>query len=278
MAESDEPANSDWWQAEPDVAWLVANTGLAGAEFHTSIPTSQTRARELHQAGVPLPYLVIAESMPEAIGRRSRAWWTGRGSLAMTLLWRPATPCAEPWFPAVIALSTAIAVIDMAAAQGALALQPGRDIVLHWPNDVYLHGRKVSGVLSERYADGTFALGLGVNINNRAGEAPAELRTWITSFADEAGRLFDRRPLLVELLRRLLTLGELACTPPGRAVIIRRANELCVQTGRNTVVRAGEHSFTGVCAGIDDEGSLLLENNGERRAFPFGEIVTTYMP
>jgi BirA family biotin operon repressor/biotin-[acetyl-CoA-carboxylase] ligase len=75
------------------------------------------------------------------------------------------------------------------------------------PNDVYVDGRKVAGVLMEmraqKNAPHVGILGIGVNVNHTAQNFPAELRATAGSLALAAGRPLDRHRLAVALLRNL---------------------------------------------------------------------------
>ena len=75
------------------------------------------------------------------------------------------------------------------------------------PNDVYVDGRKVAGVLVEMRAQEQqpylAVAGIGVNINHNADDFPSELRAIAGSLAMAAGRSLDRHRLAVALLRNL---------------------------------------------------------------------------
>jgi BirA family biotin operon repressor/biotin-[acetyl-CoA-carboxylase] ligase len=75
------------------------------------------------------------------------------------------------------------------------------------PNDVYIDGRKVAGVLVEmraqKKAPHIGILGIGVNVNHMAEDFPAELRTTAGSLAMATRRPLDRHLLAVALLRNL---------------------------------------------------------------------------
>jgi BirA family biotin operon repressor/biotin-[acetyl-CoA-carboxylase] ligase len=75
------------------------------------------------------------------------------------------------------------------------------------PNDVYVDGRKVAGVLVEMRAQKNAPhigiLGIGVNLNQTADDFPAELRATAGSLAMAAGRPLDRHLFAIALLRNL---------------------------------------------------------------------------
>ncbi len=63
-------------------------------------------------------------------------------------------------------------------------------------------GRKVAGVLPEA-TTGRVVLGIGVNVNQRADELPAEAVKPPTSLFVERGREVERAPLLAAILLEL---------------------------------------------------------------------------
>jgi BirA family biotin operon repressor/biotin-[acetyl-CoA-carboxylase] ligase len=77
------------------------------------------------------------------------------------------------------------------------------------PNDIFISGRKVAGVLVEgRTAnDGSYVAvaGIGINVNQTVEDFPEELRASAGSLATTAGRKIDRSKLAIALLRKLVT-------------------------------------------------------------------------
>ena len=75
------------------------------------------------------------------------------------------------------------------------------------PNDIYLSGRKIAGVLVEgrNGTDGNYVAvaGVGVNVNQTIEDFPEELRLTAGSLAMAAGRTIPRAPLAVALLKKL---------------------------------------------------------------------------
>ena len=73
---------------------------------------------------------------------------------------------------------------------------------IKWPNDVMLNRRKVAGCLAE-LKDGAVVLGIGVNVNQRPAQLPAEAKVPAGSLRSITGREYDRAPILAELLLEL---------------------------------------------------------------------------
>jgi len=88
-------------------------------------------------------------------GRQGRPWVSAKGNFfgSTLVMLRPTDPPA-PTLSLIAGLALAEA-IDVAA--------PGQAIMLKWPNDLMLLGRKAAGILLERGGD-RVAVGFGINL------------------------------------------------------------------------------------------------------------------
>ena len=98
----------------------------------------------------------------------------------------------------LISLATGVAVVDALAT-----LVPGHNIGIHWPNDVMLDGRKLAGILIEVLPDGRHVIGIGINTNNTATDAPAKVRRRVATLRDATECEHDSTDLLISILNRL---------------------------------------------------------------------------
>ncbi|MBS0210468.1 MAG: biotin--[acetyl-CoA-carboxylase] ligase [Planctomycetes bacterium] len=249
-----------------DVARLRVQYPALPIEHRASVGSTNDLARELAAAGTGAPLLVLAEQQTAGRGRGSNRWWTGAGSLALSYLLDPATYGIARRYSAMMPLAAANAIIDIVARR-AEQLPVG----LHWPNDVYVGPRKLAGILVEGLADGRQIVGIGLNVNNRFDDAPAELQTLVATLADLTGAPVDRTELLAELLAALeANWRQLGAQPEALG---RASNGRCLQVGEILTVRAGESTVTGTCLGIADDGALLLETATGREALYSGVLV-----
>lgn len=233
-----------------DLARLLAATPLAGAEHHEVLASTNDHAWGL-SAETPLPHLVLAAEQTAGRGRGANSWWTPRGSLAMSLLIDPARHGIRGEHVLLVSLACAVALVETVGRRSA-----GIPLGLHWPNDVFAAGRKLSGILIEGLPSGRMVIGIGVNTNNTLADAPAELRSIATSLRDLTGEPCDHTEFLVELLDALDdALRQLADRP---ASIARAADRLCLQHGEELTVVTGVGRIAGTCRGIHDDGALLL--------------------
>jgi BirA family biotin operon repressor/biotin-[acetyl-CoA-carboxylase] ligase len=252
---------------ELDLARLAASPMLARVEHHATLGSTQDRAHELARAGdaAKLPLLIVAEEQTLGRGRGVNRWWTGRGSLALSLLFDPAdwdvsrNPLPER------SLAVGVAIVDSVAPWLA-----EHRVGLHWPNDVFVAGKKIAGVLIDVLPDGRHVVGIGLNVNNSLAEAPDDVRARAASLCELAGRPFDRTELLLTLLDRLqAAVRESAAAPE---VFGQRFDELCLQAGQTLTVEAGSQRTTGICAGIAADGALLLDTPGGTRKIYSGVL------
>jgi BirA family biotin operon repressor/biotin-[acetyl-CoA-carboxylase] ligase len=124
---------------------------------------------------------------------------------------------------------------------------------IKWPNDIWVGGRKVAGILIEgRPQEGWAVLGIGLNVATEHDEFPAELRDTATSLRATGSDLATPR----EALDVLLPVLEAWLEAPADAVL-NEWRERDALLGQRIAWSGGE----GIATGIDDDGSLLVETD-----------------
>lgn len=154
------------------------------SEIHRfdSLPSTQDVLHHLAGGGAPAATAVVAAEQTAGRGSRGHGWSSPRGGLWLSVLCRPESiPAME-----VLSLRVAIAIAD--AIEHAA---PAAGVLLKWPNDLMVMGRKMGGILCEARWQGStlgwVAVGVGLNVIN---EVPAELQ-------DRAIRLAAVAPALL---------------------------------------------------------------------------------
>jgi BirA family biotin operon repressor/biotin-[acetyl-CoA-carboxylase] ligase len=242
---------------------ILENSFVADVEHHASIGSTNDRAAvAAGESGVRLPLLVLADAQTAGRGRGSNRWWTGQGSLAFSLLLET-DGASRP--SVLISLAAGVAVVDALAP-----LVSGHEIGIHWPNDVMLDGRKLAGILIEALPGGKVVIGIGINTNNSAADAPTEVRVRVATLRDATKCDHDPTDLLIAILNRLeQRLAELARSPEQ---IAARTNDLCLQRGMLLEVAQGTFAAKGRCVGVAADGALILEIDGSPERFYSGTI------
>jgi BirA family transcriptional regulator, biotin operon repressor / biotin---[acetyl-CoA-carboxylase] ligase len=235
-----------------DIDCVLRETFVARAEYHPCLGSTNDRAAQCAAEGGPLPLLVVADQQTAGRGRGGNRWWTGDGALAFSLLTDAAMVGADGRRSPLVALAVAVAV---AGAAGPLL--PGHAVGIHWPNDVVASARKLAGILIEVLPGGRHVIGIGVNVNNRLADAPAELRAATATLCDLGRQTYDRTEILVDILRQLDREFDLLRRRPQE--VAGRANALCLQRGQTLSLRWDTRTISGRCRGIADDGAILLE-------------------
>ncbi|HEY0984277.1 MULTISPECIES: biotin--[acetyl-CoA-carboxylase] ligase [unclassified Schlesneria] len=238
-----------------DTARLLAETCVRNVEWLDEVGSTNDRALQLSiDPLIETPYLVGADRQWAGRGRGSNQWWGADGSLMFSIVVGMSalnlTPADWPHFSLVTGL---------AIAETLSKTLPGANVGLKWPNDVWLEGRKVSGILieqCERQSD-RLIVGVGLNVNNSFATAPAELKGIATSMVDAAGGTeFSRTDVLITFLTCWSELTEQLAR--NKLSLVERWSRLCVLTGHPVTLTNGNQETMGVCAGIDADGALLL--------------------
>lgn len=236
--------------------------------YHERVGSTMEVARGLAENGAEEGTVVLAETQEAGRGRLGRVWTSPYGlGLWFSLILRPRL------LPAHVAKVTLLAAVAMARAVEEVAgVHPG----IKWPNDLYLGGRKVCGILTELkgQADAVeyLILGVGINVNQREDDFPVELRPVATSLHLAAGRRVERARLLALFLREFEQ-RYFAWQESSWEGWLAEWRARSITLGRRVRVSFLTEVFCGLAVALDGEGSLIVEaDNGERRAFRAGDV------
>ena len=248
----------------------LIGTGLGWRQLDVVEETGSTNADLLARAASGTDVagaVLIAEHQTAGRGRHGRGWSDSpRAQITMSVgVSVVDVPVAGwGWLP----LATGVAVVDTVAPLLEVA---GVQAGLKWPNDVLAGGGKLAGILAE-VARAVVVIGLGLNVT----QAPEEVDgPGATSLLDLGVPAPDRDQLLRALLKEL-----------GRRIVAWRAArgadwQLAADYSARSLtigsrVRAqlpGGREIVGTASGIDDQGRLCLETQGETVVVSAGDVV-----
>ena len=219
--------------------------------------STNTRARELAAAGAPDGTLVTAAEQSAGRGRQGRGWSAPPStSLLCSLVVREPPPLLS-----LIAGVAVAATADQVSLSRSSPRPSGAAAQIKWPNDVLVDGRKIAGILVEgRPQENWAVLGIGLNVAVSVTALPPEL-------SDSAGTLGLEPTAIEPVLAELLVSLERWCAVPSDEVLeaLRARDAL---RGH----KVGWDGDSGVAAGIDDEGRLLVDTERGRVALDAGEV------
>lgn len=243
-------------ESSVDPRLVMGRTFLQSIEWLERVDSTNSYALQQAVERTRFPLLIGTDDQTGGRGRGTNRWWGGAGSLACSLVLSPQQfqipPAAWPRFSLVVGVGIASALQGVAESA---------TVQVKWPNDVYLNGRKVCGVLIESVPQRPelLVIGFGVNVNNSLLHAPEEVSTRAIALQD----VMDHPPSLQEvLIRILLNLEESIvrfATAPEEVLLDWRHR--CFLTGKQISVHsphANGETRSGTCLGIDDDGALRL--------------------
>lgn len=241
-----------------DIDRILAETMVRHVEYRPEIPSTNDLAISLASANANIfPSLTITDRQTGGRGRGSNRWWATDGALTFSLTLDTQALQLEPRDWPKMSLTTGLSVCEMLDG-----LVTDRRIHLKWPNDVYLEGRKVCGVLVETIAQRPrlIVIGIGINVNNSFAGAPQELLSSATSLIDITARSFELTEVLIRQLQHIER--RIASVVANSEDLAEAWRARCMLEGRTLSIDLGTRRLTGVCHGIDDEGALIIQAEG----------------
>ncbi len=135
--------------------------------------------------------------------------------------------------------------------------------LIKWPNDLYFHGKKLAGILTELVPSGggnTAVVGVGLNASLQKREIPAELAHIMTSLAAEGIPSPAPESFIKAFVARLdRYVYETPALRGGGAPYAAKINERAYLNGKRVTVNFSDHTLRGTVTGVLPNGSLSLQ-------------------
>lgn len=146
---------------------------------------------------------------------------------------------------------------------------------IKWPNDIYLHGKKLCGILTE-LTKNTAVVGIGINCEMKKSDIPDELKSIVTSLAMHGIELPDKKALISEIVSLLdAEIYENNALNRCTAMYAREINSRFYLEGKSVKIVSGEEEKFGKALRVAPNGALiLLTENGEEEIIS-GEVILT---
>ncbi|WP_405324823.1 biotin--[acetyl-CoA-carboxylase] ligase [Methanobrevibacter sp.] len=213
--------------------------------------------------------VLISEIQTNARGRLGKKWEAPEGGIWMSLILRPQVPPARI---GLITLATGVAIAKSIRSLGV-------DARIKWPNDVLIHGKKISGVLTE--VNATFneidwiVVGIGIDSNLKLEDFSEDIRIGTTTLTEELPAKVDENELIAIFLNEFEKVYELY--KDGEIeTILKDWRDLADTIGKYVnITQTGGKITQGYVVGINNEGSLIIERqDGALEKIISGELRT----
>jgi len=208
----------------------------------------------------------LAEYQSDGRGRRGKKWISPFGShLYLSLYWQ-----LEQGLSGAMGLSlvTALAISD--AIKELLDI----NVELKWPNDIYIGGVKLAGILIELEGQASgpsdSVIGVGLNLRMPANSAQLIDQPW-TDLQSHSLKLIDRNRLCAVIISCLIDRLK-SHQEKGLAAMIDEWHKHDVYLDKKVKLITGDRVTTGICRGINSQGALQLEVDGVIKSIYGGEV------
>ena len=208
-------------------------------------------------ASLPVGSVVVADHQSAGRGRRGHTWFSPPGSgLYVSVVLAPAAARVDPpRATMLLTLAAGVAIAEGVEAATGLAAD------LKWPNDLLASGKKLCGILAEG-GGASVVLGYGINVLESA--FPPELRDRATSLQTELGRVVERDAVLDETLAALSRRYDDLVDGRFDAILDAWRRRAPRASGAHVAWTTNQGTRSGITAGIDDRGALLVRIEEDR--------------
>ncbi len=239
------------------IDWRITVTG--------QLPSTQDLVRVAAEGGEPEGFAVQALQQTAARGRHGNQWAAPMGNLYISFLLRPdcsASDAGQVAFIVALALSKAMDdYIDTDAHQK----------TLKWPNDILIDGKKVSGILLEsEITNGHcdyLVVGIGVNIL----VAPEE-RICLDAVKKKQIPIHPFRDRVLAYMSDYMDGWRAHGFGPIREEWLKQAHGMDAPMS----IRLPEVTYSGIFKGLDEQGGLMAEIDGQIKRFTSGDVHFTH--
>lgn len=230
-------------------------------DYRDTLTSTQTIAKQLFHLNKG-NFLIVAREQTESVGRFKREWKSpADGGFYGSFVFREGVDKEKlPSFNLFISL--ALAEVFKYYTD---------DIIIKWPNDLLLNGKKISGILTEIYTDNedkAIILGIGININRT--------RCTLLETATTLEDITESKISIPLFLSRLLVKIEKYYTlylNESFSVVRDKYITYFNALGREFRITTNNEQFLGTAVDIDEKGFLkVFDESGKIRTIMSADI------
>ncbi len=214
------------------------------------------------------PIVIISNQQTNGKGRFNKQWKSPRGgNIYMSIGFKPNVDLIK------LRYFTLIQGIEIAKV-----LQKetnSNDLKIKWPNDIFLNGNKIGGMLTEASIDCekvnslTFGFGLNVNTSPRL----VDSNFGISSLKQESDSNYLLNEITARIIKKTIQTYRKCILTKLDTTLINDWNRHDFLYKKQITLVSGKREFQGMAYGIDDSGGLKLKlKNGRIKVFHAGEV------
>ncbi|MBM7633502.1 biotin--[acetyl-CoA-carboxylase] ligase [Geomicrobium sediminis] len=250
-------------------------SGLTSKAFGQSVhyekvvDSTQRIIKDLHRNKAAHGTIAVCEQQTNGRGRLNRPWQTEMGqNIMFSTLVKPDIS---------LQLAPQMTLVASIAVAKTVEAVTGEQVSIKWPNDIYLNGKKIAGILTEVQAEANcvemMVIGIGMNVNeSKQSIEENDLSEKATSLSIETNRTYNRRDVLQQLLITFENEYE-RWLSVGFASMKTEWEERAHLYQKRVTVKNVNREQVGTMVGITDEGVLKLQDeNGDVHLVYSGDL------
>ena len=252
----------------PDEVLQGLNTKFIGREIKhfQEIDSTNNFAKTL-DGSAPDGTVIVAEKQTGGKGRLGRVWSSLKGGLYFTLF---LTPKIDPMKASKLTQVAAAALVKVLRDKNINA-------EIKWPNDIYLNGKKLTGILTEMKCEidciNYIIIGIGINVNIDSSGFNDEVKETATSLLIEEGHKFNRTEILTSFLNIFENLYVDVIENDDFSDVVSLCRKYSMLIDKQAYWINGKNKVKVTCLGLNDNGELVVKTeNGEEKSILSGEI------
>lgn len=223
--------------------------------------STMTEAKDLINKGIEAPFAVIAGRQEGGRGRLGRSFFSPEGGVYLSLV------ISGKEIPNPDMLTTAASL----AVSRAIEALTGIGCSIKWVNDIYIHGRKAVGILTEGLVNmeegglDKAVVGIGVNLQPGAESIPPELKEKMIYLYPSGSSPVTRAELAARICREILAILD--------EDFIEEYRSRCFILGSSIKVIKNGTARDAVAIDVDDRAELVVRYpDGRIEALSSGEV------
>ncbi len=208
--------------------------------------------------------VILAEHQTAGRGRLGRSFYSPMNSgIYVTVIYTPEKKKSA----GAITISSAVAIKKVLS-------DFGFDVKIKWVNDIFVHNKKVCGILAEGFFTenktnslpelNTYIVGIGINVFDSLAGFPSDIK----NIAGSLNKKLDRNILVAKILNSLVEMLDCELYE----IIDEYKNCSIVLNKKVTVIKVNE-TYSATALDITDEGHLVVQRaDGKLEELLSGEV------
>lgn len=262
--------------SSPDALYPVEikrnlKTEFIGKEiiYLDSVDSTNNYGKELASRGFNDGILIVAEEQTKGRGRLGREWISQKGKgIWMTIMLKPDI---KPDMASQVTLIAALSVLR------GIKNVADIDVMIKWPNDLVINGKKVCGILTELGAEidiiNYLCVGIGINVNSEEDDFNKIGLSTATSLKVAVGKTIDRKRLIVEILESFENPYKQFLQKGSIDYMLEEYKKHLVNLGKEVKIILKNDEVKGIAEDVNGKGHLMVRlDNGHLMEVSSGEV------